>query len=305
MLVVTECKWCSKEFDYESLGGRFRHYCCNECKTSDQGQNRIMYACKCDICGKVWKSVRKTASYCSPKCQQLAPKLIEHRQSMSDSMKKIECKACGRECRVRADRDTFCSRRCHFNWRAANKKLLILQFKYCEGECGKKLFGRGKMCKECRTLDNAYRRLESIEYRCVDCGLWGHKNSLQSCQKRCDVCRKNRIKATKKMELSTPEGCAKRRQAKRNRKHNTRAAMAHADKFSDWQLFSRDRWKCQLCGCKVRKIAGKTNYNDEATVDHIIPLSRGGKHSMANCQTACRACNTLKGAKILGQHRLF
>lgn len=31
------------------------------------------------------------------------------------------------------------------------------------------------------------------------------------------------------------------------------------------------------------------------TIDHIVPLSVGGEHSMSNCQLAHRICNSLKG----------
>ena len=34
---------------------------------------------------------------------------------------------------------------------------------------------------------------------------------------------------------------------------------------------------------------------DTATIDHVIPLSRGGTHAPANLVVACHACNQLKG----------
>jgi hypothetical protein len=33
------------------------------------------------------------------------------------------------------------------------------------------------------------------------------------------------------------------------------------------------------------------------TADHVIPLSKGGKHSASNLKMACRKCNSSKGAK--------
>jgi 5-methylcytosine-specific restriction endonuclease McrA len=51
-------------------------------------------------------------------------------------------------------------------------------------------------------------------------------------------------------------------------------------------LFERDRWECQYCGTKVRR--------DSATIDHVLPKSRGGATSWENCVTACKKCNKKK-----------
>jgi 5-methylcytosine-specific restriction endonuclease McrA len=37
------------------------------------------------------------------------------------------------------------------------------------------------------------------------------------------------------------------------------------------------------------------------TVDHVIPLSRGGEHEAANLTAACYSCNSSKGAKLLDE----
>lgn len=69
-------------------------------------------------------------------------------------------------------------------------------------------------------------------------------------------------------------------------------------------VFERDRWKCQLCGCRVVRSIGD-NRDSEATLDHIVSIASGGAHAWANVQTACRRCNYLKGASNRGQIRLF
>lgn len=58
-------------------------------------------------------------------------------------------------------------------------------------------------------------------------------------------------------------------------------------------VFAADRWRCQICGCRVLKRSGQER---SATLDHIIPMARGGHHVLANAQTACSACNSRKGA---------
>jgi 5-methylcytosine-specific restriction endonuclease McrA len=50
--------------------------------------------------------------------------------------------------------------------------------------------------------------------------------------------------------------------------------------------------KCYLCGEK-----------DSEHIDHIIPLSKGGSHSIGNLLGACSACNLSKGAKLLIQYK--
>lgn len=41
------------------------------------------------------------------------------------------------------------------------------------------------------------------------------------------------------------------------------------------------------------------------TTDHIVPLSKGGKHERRNCQLAHFKCNTAKGARLDVQMRLI
>ena len=66
-------------------------------------------------------------------------------------------------------------------------------------------------------------------------------------------------------------------------------------------VFERDGWRCQLCGARTPKERRGTYHDRAPELDHILPLSKGGEHSYANTQCACRRCNHGKGAEPMGQ----
>ncbi len=55
------------------------------------------------------------------------------------------------------------------------------------------------------------------------------------------------------------------------------------------RLFARDRQVCAYCGGHFVEL--------DLTVEHILPVSRGGRHEWTNVVTACRSCNTRKGSR--------
>lgn len=63
--------------------------------------------------------------------------------------------------------------------------------------------------------------------------------------------------------------------------------------FSRRNLMRRDRFTCQYCGEEPDQ--------DDLTVDHVLPRSRGGPSSWENCVLACRSCNRRKADKTLQQ----
>jgi 5-methylcytosine-specific restriction endonuclease McrA len=58
----------------------------------------------------------------------------------------------------------------------------------------------------------------------------------------------------------------------------------------------RDAYFCQYCSVRCKEHA--------ATIDHIIPESKGGLDSWENTVTCCKACNRKKNNMTLAQSGL-
>lgn len=67
-------------------------------------------------------------------------------------------------------------------------------------------------------------------------------------------------------------------------------------------VFERDGWVCGICG---ERIDSAVSYPDPLSVslDHIIPLSNGGGHVLANVQASHLVCNVRKGNRVESARR--
>jgi len=69
-------------------------------------------------------------------------------------------------------------------------------------------------------------------------------------------------------------------------------------RFSKINVFYRDNFECQYCGFKqLREKEKGKNPGIFLTMDHVVPISKGGKTTFDNCVCACSRCNLQKGDK--------
>lgn len=99
---------------------------------------------------------------------------------------------------------------------------------------------------------------------------------------------------SRQWRLDNPE--AARRKGQRDTSRRT-ARKRNADVRTvterDLQrLFDRQRGRCAYC-----------DQPEPTTLDHVVPLVRGGRHSIGNLVWACRPCNTSKGGRLVVEFR--
>ena len=63
------------------------------------------------------------------------------------------------------------------------------------------------------------------------------------------------------------------------------------------KVFERSQGLCYICGVKTLWSSDLVFESSLATVDHVIPISKGGNHEWDNVRNCCLGCNIRKGAR--------
>ena len=141
--------------------------------------------------------------------------------------------------------------------------------RYCSAECA---YEGSKRIKRQQWADE----YKPHSFICLKCGAevqteCGDKHSL-FCSKTCMEKYHSRI-------------------YKKHRKLQIKRAWVEQVTFDT--VYYRNNGVCGICGLPVLYDKSPDKIW-AATIDHIIPLSRGGKHELPNCQLAHRLCNSMK-----------
>ena len=103
---------------------------------------------------------------------------------------------------------------------------------------------------------------------------------------------------------ATPEG----KQAMYRRNCVRRSKGGYVSNIERQLIYERDAYKCAYPGCNKVVILGAVNSNPlQATIDHIIPISKGGLSIYSNMITMCRGCNcnTKRAGRLPDESRLL
>lgn len=142
---------------------------------------------------------------------------------------------------------------------------------------------------------------------CGDCGQWValedyNTNSRKTGPKSmCRECERIRNVAWREANptywQSWQKDNAQKTRDISNRRRAKKFSREH-EKIDRDLVFERDGYECKLC-MKPLDMAAKFPHPWSPTLDHIIPLNKGGHHLYVNLQAAHFRCNTAKGDRIL------
>lgn len=165
-------------------------------------------------------------------------------------------------------------------------------------ECGTLFLARARTQLTCSDLcrDEREARLQrdrvasAVPFRALECPAC-HREFLQS--------HRGQLFCSRKCSRRFHKGAS-------NHRGRARRAGVEYEPVNRISVFLRDGWRCQCCGRSTpRRLLGSVA-DGAPELDHRVPIARGGAHSYANVQLACRACNLRKGAhEVRGQLPLW
>jgi len=283
-----------------------QRFCSETCQRAWWKQNRKKAGKKhtfvCQQCGKTYRTTHADRNTCcSRECglAYSAQQALETRFE-SEAIDKV-CLSCGQRFRDWPCKPDYCSEEC----RERGAKLV------CD-VCGEAFYGHPNV-KYCS--DGCRRKVKRHRHRVMKQRLGRTGGRL-----KVFVCKQCGMQFTQRVWNNEPLFCSKDCARKhwrdshpvkgkhmQSRANSMRRARKHGngrvESIDHQAVFQRDGWVCGICGKRCEQSL-RFPHPLSATLDHIVPLARGGTHTWANVQCAHFACNSRKQDAGIGQLRL-
>lgn len=253
-------------------------------KIKDAGIYRLDITKTCEWCGKIFKPSNHATHiqrFCSDYCRQY--NFWKDKERPKQPKKKVNCKYCN-TLYEKIGRSNYCSDICKEKQyeKDKNKGRKIRLYKiYCKC-CGNKTWSKNNKiycsyyCKE-RHRSTRRKNLKRRLKKCKICNSWHSKRGVY-CSVKCGK-KAHKHRSSERMILARKNG------------------QFDAD-IDIYKLIERDGGRCYLCGDDVLFLYN-FNHPKYPTIEHVVPISKGGTHSWDNVMVACRDCNTRKKTKSL------
>lgn len=245
---------------------------------------------QCKTCGKSFEQVigrGKWRSYCSDACK---PK---------EKTPSKRCDIDGCERHARSNTAAYCEKHYYQVRRIGRIGTLVDKNHYdnCQ-HCGTPTGGSKHCSHRC---ENRHRKGMPVTAECASCGQkFVPIGKTSTCSDGCARENTRKVCRDRYARLMKEDPAFRERVRRYEYRRKALKRQAYVEDVEREEVMRRSRWICHLCGDKIPKSAVWPDPRF-GSVDHVLPLARGGKHSYANCKAAHLACNCRKNATPIGQ----
>jgi hypothetical protein len=241
----------------------------------------------CRICGRQFTFPKpdrgRYPRFCSDKCRTDGDRLSRSKWSVANYVKEpFVCWWCGKFSQ-RYGSTKCCSKEHSANLKAELRKLRPNQ----SGQ-------HSMITKECRACGDSFEcRSDNDRYICSDdcratwTRLKGPAPSFSMYRRHKGI-----------WEPITFEHLYPKHNFSSGKVRRMRIKITSVGKVNLLAVLDRDGWVCQMCGKDTPESLRGSTHPLAPEVDHIVPISRGGRHVYENLQCACRKCNGSKGSNM-------
>lgn len=257
----------------------------------------------CEYCEAAFSARRSDARFCGQRCNYRAkkgyPKItLCAGCSVDISNRHGNAKYCERCYEGRAAdhgvRDMVCPE-CGNGFKAKLPQI------HCSYACAGKSSRRAQLSEArdvvCVACEKVFRTYDCRPVACsVACKQWAKKypGVLRQYVRQCVQCGKTYSDGQMRRRYCS-ERCSKYANKVRRRGH---ISAAYVEDVTVAQLVERDGTDCRLCFTPI-DFNAKWPDRLSVSIDHAIPISLGGEHSLDNTQLAHAVCNTAKGNRLV------
>ena len=231
----------------------------------------------CVSCGNEYRTTRKTTKFCSDRCRQ--------RYNKNNKGKKKKCNWCQSVFYSYKNRK-HCSDICR-----QRHELLMRTKKQEEKEMQKKdkeltklvnsltnLIARTKVCSHCGKEFILQKNVSGHKYCSDECKEDGYRSIRRKRRRKNRINKDTRWKANGKMDYSITL----------DKLHKRDKGICYlCNELTDYNDFVLTDSNCFVAG------------NDYPSIDHVLPIAKGGLHTWDNVKLAHRLCNSIKQDKII------
>lgn len=167
--------------------------------------------------------------------------------------------------------------------------------------CGKEIEGAGNRLRKFCSYECRYEHIKNTRIKYRACKICGQEFRVQNRYRYLcsDKCKELQNKLNSKTALVKPENREKRRKHAaefyhteigyiKNLQRRIKSEAKSDIDFNDLYNLYKNNHTCYYCGKELQ------DFTKQKTIDHKIPISRGGTNDINNLVVCCHSCNSGK-----------